>query len=120
MIVLDQFSRNIYRGTAKSFAFDARARAVAHEAIERGDEADLDDDERGFLYMPFMHSEGIEDQERCIALFEAMGAANQVKYAKAHRDIVARFGRFPHRNGILGRASTEEEQEFLKQPGSGF
>jgi uncharacterized protein (DUF924 family) len=119
VIALDQFSRNMFRGDAKSFASDARARAAARRAVDRGDDAALSNDERSFLYMPLMHSEDIADQDRCCALF-TKGGSDQVKYAEMHRNIIRRFGRFPHRNAVLGRASTPEEEEFLKQPGSSF
>jgi len=119
VIVLDQFSRNMFRGTARMFASDAQALAAARDAVERHHDADLPADRRAFLYMPFMHSEDLADQERGVALFEAL-SPGQTKYSVAHRDIVARFGRFPHRNEILGRTSTPEELEFLTQPGSSF
>ena len=120
VIVLDQFSRNMFRGTARMFASDARAIAAARAAIEGGDDQALDPAERTFLYMPFMHSEDHADQERSVALFQSLSAPDQVRYAEQHRDIVRRFGRFPHRNELLGRASTPEELEFLTQPGSSF
>jgi uncharacterized protein (DUF924 family) len=130
VIALDQFSRNMFRGTARTFAYDDQALAASLAAIDRGVDGRLAFDERPFLYMPLIHSENLTAQERCIALFtalrdeapgEAAGrAAGMVDYARRHRDIVARFGRFPHRNAALGRASTPEEAEFLKQPGSSF
>lgn len=119
VIVLDQFSRNIFRGTPGMFAADARALAATNAAIARGHDAALSPQERGFLYMPLMHSEALADQDRSVALFGALGTG-QLDYAERHRDIVRRFGRFPHRNAILGRASTPEELEFLTQPGSSF
>ena len=119
VVVLDQFSRNMFRGTGRSFASDARARAAARGAVDRGDDRALSVDERSFLYMPFMHSEDLSDQDRSCALFAA-SRPDQARYAEMHRDIVRRFGRFPHRNALLGRASTSEEEEFLKQPGSSF
>jgi uncharacterized protein (DUF924 family) len=130
VIVLDQFSRNMFRGTARTFAYDDQALAAALAAIDRGVDRRLAFDERTFLYMPLMHSENLAAQERCTGLFTswreeaAAGAAGRaagfLDYARRHRDIVARFGRFPHRNAALGRASTAEEAEFLKQPGSSF
>ena len=130
VIVLDQFSRNMFRDTSRMFAHDAQALRAALSGIDRGFDRQLAFDERGFLYMPLMHSEELPLQNRCVALFEAFRdelggtrreqAAGSVDYARRHRDIVARFGRFPHRNGILGRTSTAEELEFLTQPGSGF
>jgi uncharacterized protein (DUF924 family) len=130
IIVLDQLSRNMFRGTARMFACDARALAAATEGVRRGVDKDLFYDGRSFFYMPFMHSEDIEVQEQCVRLFEAWRGeldgdlqervAWNLRFAEQHRDIVRRFGRFPHRNALLGRASTEEELEFLKQPGSSF
>lgn len=130
VIVLDQFSRNIYRDTAGMFAADHRALALCLEGMERGLDRALATDERVFLYMPLMHAEDLELQERCVAVFSALAeqlsgpaqkrVENNVNFARRHRDIVARFGRFPHRNAILGRPSTAEEERFLKQPGSSF
>lgn len=119
IIVLDQFSRNMFRGSAKSFACDAKALDLAERVIAAGSDSALSDDERYFLYMPFMHSEDLEDQERCIALFEDLGSENGVKYAKLHRDVIAEFGRFPHRNAVLGRETTDAEQAWL-DAGGGF
>ena len=124
VLLLDQFTRNVYRGTAKAFAGDPRALATAQDAIARGYEAVLDPYERWFLYLPFEHSESLEDQWRAIALIARLAPwpenADPVPYAVRHWQIVRRFGRFPHRNAALGRTSTAEEIEFLKQPGSGF
>ena len=119
VIVLDQFSRNMFRDSARMFESDARALAAARRALDCGFDRVLSADERMFLYMPLMHSEDIADQDRCVGLF---GSALQdyLGYAERHRDIVRRFGRFPHRNALLGRQSTSEELEFLKQPGSSF
>lgn len=119
-VLLDQFPRNIYRGTPRAFAFDAKALATARRAVEAGHDAAVPAFQRGFLYLPFEHSEDIADQERAVALFEALGDANMLDFAVRHRDIVARFGRFPHRNAILGRDTTPEEAAFLEQPGSSF
>ncbi|HEY8039450.1 MAG TPA: DUF924 family protein [Polyangiaceae bacterium] len=119
VVVLDQLSRNMFRGTARMFASDARARAAAGRAVDRGDDRALSEGERSFLYMPFMHSENLGDQDRGAGLF-ASAAPAELRYAEQHRDIIRRFGRFPHRNALLGRESTAEEQEFLKQPGSSF
>ena len=119
VVVLDQFSRNLFRGSARSFACDARALAAARGALDRGFDRLLSVDERSFLYMPFMHSERIADQDRCVQLF-ASESPESLSYAERHRDIIRRFGRFPHRNAPLGRPSTPEELEFLKQPGSSF
>jgi uncharacterized protein (DUF924 family) len=130
VIVLDQFSRNIFRGTARSFAQDARACDSTLEAIARGDEASLELIEQTFLFMPLMHAEDVDLQHKCVAAFERLlkrapeplqkYIANCHDFAKKHAEIVERFGRFPHRNEILGRTSTPEETEFLKQPGSSF
>jgi uncharacterized protein (DUF924 family) len=119
VIVLDQFSRNMFRDTARMFEGDARALAASRRAVDRGFDQGFSGDERMFLFMPFMHSEDIADQDRCVAFFES-ALPKYLSYAQQHRDIVRRFGRFPHRNSLLGRASTLEELEFLKQPGSSF
>lgn len=119
VIVLDQFSRNMYRGTGRMFASDRQALAAARRALERGDDQALSADERSFLHMPFMHSEQLSDQEHSVALF-ADGPPEGLWYAERHREIIRRFGRFPHRNELLGRESTPEEIEFLKEPGSSF
>jgi uncharacterized protein (DUF924 family) len=119
VIVLDQFSRNMFRDSARMFESDARALATARRALDRGFDQGLSRDERMFLYMPFMHSEDIGDQERCVGLFEA-SVPDTLRFAEQHRDIIRRFGRFPHRNALLGRSSTVEELEFLKQPGASF
>jgi uncharacterized protein (DUF924 family) len=120
VVLLDQMSRNIHRGTPRAFAGDARALEVSKDMIERGAEAELSHDHRYTLYMPFMHAEDIEAQEEGVRLFEKLGHEIALNYMKQHHDIVARFGRFPHRNDILGRETTAEEAEFLKQPGSSF
>jgi uncharacterized protein (DUF924 family) len=119
VIVLDQFSRNMFRDSARMFESDTRALAAARAALDRGMDRSLSRDERMFLCMPFMHSEDIVDQDRSVALF-ASTLQEWVRFAEMHRDIVRRFGRFPHRNALLGRQSTFEELEFLKQPGSSF
>jgi uncharacterized protein (DUF924 family) len=120
VIVLDQFSRNVFRGTPQAFATDAKAREVARGAVARGFDQAFDIHGRSFLYMPFEHSEDLGDQERAVALIGALGDEEYTRYALAHRDIIVRFGRFPHRNAVLGRVSTAEEQDFLRQPGSSF
>lgn len=120
VIALDQFPRNMFRGTPRAFTTDEQARRAAVAAIDAGFDAQLTPDERAFLYMPLMHSESVDDQHRCVALFTKNGPERNVDFAVKHRDIVVRFGRFPHRNEILGRESTPEETEFLKQPGSSF
>lgn len=112
VIVFDQFSRNMFRGTADAFASDRLAIAVATNALANKFDTQLAETRKRFLYMPFMHSEVLADQKRCVALFEALGA-DALKYAIEHRDIIERFGRFPHRNRVLGRQTTEEERAFL-------
>lgn len=118
VIVLDQFPLNMYRGKAESFSTEAQARAVAERAIGRGFDRQLSGDQRAFLYLPFMHSESLADQERSVALFRAAGLEKNLGFALGHRDIVQRFGRFPHRNRILGRDSSAEELEWLASPGA--
>ncbi|MDX2156516.1 MAG: DUF924 family protein [Hyphomicrobiaceae bacterium] len=120
VIVLDQFPRNAFRGSPRAFATDALALGIARAAVDVGLDRDMDRDGRLFLYLPFEHSEDMVDQERSVALIEAIGDGEYTRYAQAHRDIIQRFGRFPHRNGVLGRASTREEIAFLEQPGSSF
>ena len=116
LILLDQFPRNMFRGEARAFATDALARAVASRAILNGFDGAFPD-MRGFFYLPFEHSENLADQERCIALYKAAGDADGVKWAEIHADIIRRFGRFPHRNAVLGRMTTPEEQKFLDDGG---
>ncbi len=120
IIVLDQFSRNMFRGSALSFAHDALALALAQEAISAGVECALNQVERSFLYMPFMHSESMKIHDIAAQLFRKNGIQGNLDYELKHRSIIERFGRYPHRNGVLGRQSTHEEIEFLKQPGSSF
>ncbi|MBB4380239.1 Uncharacterized conserved protein, DUF924 family [Bradyrhizobium sp. Rc3b] len=117
VIVLDQFPRNMFRGTPQAFASDAQARDVARRAIDRGVAGRIDPVLLEFLYLPFMHSEHLPDQLRCVALFQNTENAENLKYAREHADIIQRFGRFPHRNRLLGRDSTEEEQAFLDKGG---
>ncbi len=122
LLCLDQVPRNIYRGTPEAFATDAKARAVADWAVDR--EFDLrfpSEDERIFFYLPFEHSEDLDDQHRAVELVRTR-CQNEtyLRYAVAHRDVIAEFGRFPHRNAILGRRSTEAEEAYLKRPGAGF
>ncbi len=124
VVVLDQFSRNLYREDPRAFAQDAHARECAREAIERGDDLGLLPVERQFLYLPFAHSEALDDQdygvERMSDLEAFEATRGQVVWAERHRAIIRRFGRFPHRNAALGRAPTSAELEFLARPGSGF
>ena len=117
-IVLDQFPRNMFRGDARTYAADPLARAVAERALARGFDRHVPPPQWQFFYLPFEHSESLPDQERCCALFRSSGDANLLKWAQAHADIIRRFGRFPHRNAVLGRATTPEEQAFLD--GGGF
>lgn len=120
IIVLDQFSRNIYRNQKKAFANDAQALLLAKEAIAKGYDKKLSFIERKFMYMPFMHSESLAEHKTAIELFSIPGLEESLEYEKQHQAIIERFGRYPHRNAILGRKSTDEEIKFLKQPGSSF
>jgi uncharacterized protein (DUF924 family) len=130
VIVLDQFPRNMFRGTARAFEGDRQALAAAVEGVARHDDVGLTVSERSFLYMPYMHSEDIAMQERSVALFRELAETAPselrgsmvaaVQYAEKHQEIIARFGRFPHRNTALGRESTPEEIAFIAEPGSGF
>ena len=117
VILLDQFPRNMFRGTPQAFASDPLARDVARGALERGVDRRVDPALREFLYMPFMHSEHLPDQELCIALFEHAGHAESLTYAREHAGIIRRFGRFPHRNRLLGRETSPDEQAFLDNGG---
>jgi uncharacterized protein (DUF924 family) len=109
VLLFDQFPRNMFRGEAEQFATDHLALAIAKEAVDRGVDEELERDERAFLYMPFQHSESLADQNRAVLLFTQLGDENYLGYAKKHRDVIARFGRFPHRNAMLGRAPRPEE-----------
>jgi uncharacterized protein (DUF924 family) len=117
VIVLDQFPRNMFRGTPAAFSSDAMARDVARRAIDRGADARIDPILLEFLYMPFMHSEHLPDQLHCVALFQNTDNAENLKFAREHADIIQRFGRFPHRNRLLGRESRPDEQAFLDEGG---
>lgn len=116
LILLDQFPRNAFRGSPRMYATDEMAREVAAHAINAGHDDAFEPELRLFFYLPFGHSEKLEDQERCVALSQQLGEPN-ISHAKRHHDIVWRFGRFPHRNPILGRTMTEEEQRFLDDGG---
>lgn len=122
-LLLDQFPRNLFRGSARAFAYDAAARAVAHHAVAHG--LDMEDGltpaQRVFLYLPFEHAEDLDDQKRCLRLMlQRVGDDQAIDYAHRHLAIIDRFGRFPHRNAALGRTSTEAERRFLQEPGSSF
>lgn len=121
-IVLDQFPRNMYRGTPEAFASDEKARRVAAQAVRNGFDQIIPPARRRFMYLPFEHSEDMADQERAVALFATIRDEDPMgyEYALRHRDVISRFGRFPHRNTILGRISTPEEMNYLNQPGAGF
>ncbi len=120
IVVLDQFSRNIYRNSPLSFATDSLALALAQEAIRSGADKSVPEAMRSFFYMPFMHSESAAIHEEAVSLYEAYGNEGNLKFELRHKAIIDRFARYPHRNEILGRDSTAEEIEFLSQPGSSF
>ena len=124
IVVLDQFSRNMFRGTERAFATDAQALEAAQLALAQGFDRSLLPVQRWFVYLPFEHAEDLAHQRRSLELFGELhndpDSAGAIDYARRHYEIIERFGRFPHRNAILGRASTPEEIEFLQQPGSGF
>lgn len=118
VLLLDQMPRNMFRGTAKAYASDAQARDIAARAVDRGFAALVPAALRRFFHLPFSHAESLADQDRAVALAEAGGDPEVTKWARHHRDIVARFGRFPHRNAVLGRDSTPDEQAWLAQEGA--
>ncbi|MHA7847658.1 DUF924 family protein [Serratia sp. D1N4] len=120
IIVLDQFSRNLFRSTPRAFSCDGMALVLAQEAIASGLCEQLNIEQRGFLYLPFMHSESAQIHQQALALYSELNHRDQLEYELRHKSIIERFGRYPHRNAILGRESTPEEREFLLQPGSGF
>ncbi len=120
IIVLDQFSRNIFRGDARSFACDSEALVLAQEAIAQGHDLQLNLQEKSFLYMPFMHSESLLIHDQAVKLFTQKGLEYNLDFEFRHKRIIERFGRYPHRNAILGRISSPEEVEFLSGPDSGF
>lgn len=124
VVVLDQFSRNMYRGTPAAFACDPYALELAEHAVDSGLDATVHPVHRMFFYLPFEHSESLAQQARSVALFERLRGepqlADSIPYAQKHYDVIARFGRFPHRNAILGRPSTPDESIYLSQPGAGF
>jgi uncharacterized protein (DUF924 family) len=116
LLLLDQFPRNVFRGTGHAFATDPLARHFARRFVDAGLDAQVEPDLRRFCYLPFQHSEAMEDQDRAVALMQALG---DPKWALHHRDIIRRFGRFPHRNAALGREGTPEERAFLREGGFG-
>lgn len=120
IIVLDQFSRNLLRDTPGAFAQDPQALVLAQEAVRLKADEDLPPVQRSFLYLPFVHSESAVVHGEALALFTRLGLAPNLASAKRHRDIILRFGRYPHRNALLGRVSTPQELDFLQQPGSSF
>jgi uncharacterized protein (DUF924 family) len=125
LLLLDQFTRNVYRGTPRSFAGDGQALHIARALVASGRDRDLSGVQRQFVYLPFEHAEDLSHQRTSVQLFQQLASdepalAGLVDWAQRHHDIVARFGRFPHRNAILGRASTDDELDFLQTPGSGF
>jgi uncharacterized protein (DUF924 family) len=117
LILLDQVPRNIFRGTPRAFATDPQAREVSRHALRRGFDRRVPAVLRGFFYLPLMHSEDLADQERCLALYRALGQPEALRFAEIHADVIRRFGRFPHRNAALGRPSSAEEQAFLDAGG---
>lgn len=114
-ILFDQFPRNMFRGSPRSFESDGLARDVAAQALDHDFDRQLSPDQRQFFYLPFMHSEHLSDQKRCVDLYEKLGDEFSLGFARQHHDIIERFGRFPHRNKVLGRDTTREEAEFLKE-----
>lgn len=124
ILLLDQFPRNIFRNSPQAFATDEKALEIAKYAVKQGYDIQLLPVERWFIYLPFEHSEKLEHQHQAVALFETLQddpqSSSSIDYAKRHLEVIKRFGRFPHRNAILGRENTPEEEEFLQQPGSSF
>lgn len=120
IILFDQFSRNMFRDTPEAFAYDTIALVLAQEMVAQGSDQEIDESRRAFVYMPYMHSESKEVHTEALRLFEAFGNPDNLKYEHMHKEIIDRFGRYPHRNTILGRESTEEEEAFLELPGSSF
>lgn len=120
VIVFDQFPRNIYRGTPLAFATDGLALREARAALAAGADRDVAIGRRMFFYMPFEHAEDLDEQDRSVGLFRSLGDEEYFRYAEAHRAVIAEFGRFPHRNAVVGRSSTEAEKDYLAKPGAGF
>ena len=119
LLLLDQFSRNLFRGSAETYTQDPKAREIAREALAKGFDKKVGPPLQQFFYLPFMHSEELADHQRCVALAHALGNPETLKYARHHEDIVRRFGRFPHRNALLGRHTSPAEQAFLESGGFG-
>ena len=120
IVVLDQFSRNIYRDKPESFVNDALALSLAQSAVEQGLDSTLEQQQCAFLYMPYMHSESLAIHEQAVELYTKLGHESSLDFEIKHKKIIERFGRYPHRNQILGRQSTDEELVFLSEPGSRF
>lgn len=120
VILLDQFSRNVHRGTPGAFAADSLAQELASLAVERGWDRDMTEAQRQFLYLPFEHAESRELQAVSLSCYEALGQEEALEYARQHAEVIARYGRFPSRNAALGRVSTPEEEEYLSRPGAGW
>jgi len=120
IILLDQFSRNMFRDSPEAFAYDSLALVLAQETISLKQDQEIPKEKQGFLYMPFMHSESLLIHEMGLVQFTEMGNEGTLEYEKKHKAIIEKFGRYPHRNELLGRKSTPEELEFLQQPGSSF
>lgn len=120
VILLDQFPRNMFRGESRSYVTDKKAQEIAEYAVDHALDRELPEFQRKFFYMPFMHSENLSHQRRSVELFRGLGEGDAESYAVRHMEIVERFGRFPHRNDVLGRSTTPEEDEFLEEPGSSF
>lgn len=120
IILFDQFPRNIYRDTPLAFATDCLALWEAKRAVDKGLDQEVEEKRRLFFYLPFEHSENMQDQDHCVSLISQLNSEELTKYAHAHRDVIVQFGRFPHRNRILARDNTPEEETYLSQPGSGF
>lgn len=120
IVVLDQFSRNVWRDTPRAFAQDGMALVLAQELVASGHDRALPPAQRAFAYMPYMHSESRVVHVQAVALFSQPGLEGNLPFARSHRAIIERFGRYPHRNAVLGRASTDEELVFLREPGSSF
>jgi len=120
IIVLDQFSRNMFRDSAQAFAFDSLALCLAQQAIAVEDDQKIETSRRGFMYLPFMHSESREIHQQALKIYQEFGEQGSLEFEIKHKVIIDKFGRYPHRNKALGRESTQDEIQFLTQPGSGF